>query len=114
VYWIFEQYLLGKSLGKIAADLEQPCILSPTSRSKWSREVIDKLLFSEKYADRVVLQKTIRAGASQIENEDLMERYLYTDSHEAIISDDVFMAVRKEKLSRSKNPENTIVTGFIF
>ena len=34
-----------------------------------------------------------------------MERYLCTSSHEAIISDEMFMAVQQEKLSRTQNPE---------
>ena len=41
-----------------------------------------------------------------------MERYLYTGSHEAIISDEMFMAVRQEKLKRAKNPENMIGMSF--
>ena len=92
VCWIFEQYLLGKSLGKIAAGLEARGVLSPTGRSKWNREAIDKLLSNEKYTGR----------------------YLYTGSHEAIIADEIFMAVQQEKLKRSKNPENTIAMSFTF
>jgi len=114
VCWIFKQYLSGKSLGKIAAGLEQQGILSPTGRSKWNREAIEKLLSNEKYTGRVLLQKTISTGAVQIENDGLMERYLYTGSHEAIISDDMFMAVQQEKLKRTKNPENTIAMSFTF
>jgi hypothetical protein len=56
----------------------------------------------------VLLQKTLSTGAVQIENNGLMERYLYTGSHEAIISDEMFMAVQQEKLSRSKEPQNHI------
>ena len=85
VCWIFEQYLSGNSLGKIAAGLEQQGILSPTGKAKWNREAIDKLLSNEKYTGRVLLQKTVSTGAVQIENNGLMERYLYTGSHEAII-----------------------------
>ncbi len=44
VCWIFEQYLFGKSLGKIAAGLERQGMPSPTGKSKWNREAIDKLL----------------------------------------------------------------------
>ena len=44
VCWIFEQYLSGNSLGKIAAGLEQRGILSPTGKLRWNREAIDKLL----------------------------------------------------------------------
>ena len=114
VCWIFEQYLLGKSLGKIAAGLEARGVLSPTGRSKWNREAIDKLLSNEKYTGRVLLQKTISTGAVQIENDGFMERYLYTDSHEAIISDEMFMAVQQEKLKRAKNPEKVVAISFTF
>ena len=103
VCWIFEQYLAGNSLGKIAAGLERQGIPSPTGRPKWNRETIDKLLSNEKYTGRVLLQKTVSTGAVQIENDGFIERYLYTDSHEAIISDEMFMAVQNEKLIRSKS-----------
>ena len=114
VTWIFEQYTDGKSLGKIATGLEQQGILSPTGKPKWNREAIDKLLSNEKYTGRVLLQKTISTGAVQIENDGLMDRYLYTDSHEAIISDELFEAVQQEKFSRSKNPESglSMTQGF--
>lgn len=108
VCWIFEQYLSGSSLGKIAAGLEQQVVLSPTGRPKWSREAIDKLLSNEKYTGRVLLQKTVSTGAVQIENDGFSDRYLYTDTHEAIISDKIFTAVQQEKLSRSQEPQNHV------
>ena len=108
VCWIFERYLAGDSLGEIAAGLERHGIPSPTGRPKWNREAIDKLLSNEKYTGRVLLQKTVSTGAVQIENNGLMERYLYTGSHEAIISDEMFMTVQQEKFSRSKEPQNHI------
>ncbi len=114
ICWIFERYLVGDSLGKIAASLEKQGIPSPTGRPKWSREAINKLLSNEKYTGRVLLQKTISTGAAQIENDGFMERYLYTGSHETIISDDVFMAVQQEKLKRAKDPENTIAMSLTF
>ena len=109
---IFERYLAGDSLGKIAAGLEKQGVLSPAGKPRWNREAIDKLLSNEKYTGRVLLQKTVSTGAVQIENNGLMERYLYTGSHEAIISDEMFMAVRHEKLKRAKNPENMIGMSF--
>ena len=114
VCWIFEQYLAGNSLGKIAAGLEKQGIPSPTGKPRWNREAIDKLLSNEKYTGRVMLQKTVSTGAVQIENDGLMERYLYTDSHEAIISDEMFMAVQREKLSRSKEPQNHVAMKLSF
>ena len=108
VCWIFERYLAGDSLGKIATGLEHQGILSPTGRPRWNREAIDKLLSNEKYTGRVLLQKTVSTGAVQIENDGFMDRYLYTGTHEAIISDEMFMAVQREKLNRSKGPENQV------
>ena len=114
VIWIFEQYISGMSLGKIAAGLEKQGIVSPTGKAKWNREAIDKLLSNEKYTGRVLLQKTVSTGAVQIENDGLMNQYLYTNSHEAIISDDLFAAVQQEKCKRSKNPEEglSMTQGF--
>ena len=114
VHWIFERYLAGDSLGKIASGLEQQGIPSPTCKSKWNQEAIDKLLSNEKYTGRVLLQKTISTGISQIDNNGLMDRYLYTDTHEAIISDEMFMAVQQEKLTRAKNPEKTVAMRLNF
>jgi len=108
ICWIFERYLSGDSLGKIAAGLEKRGIPSPTGKPKWNREAIDKLLSNEKYTGRVLLQKTISTGISQIENNGLMNQYLYTGSHEAIISDEMFIAVQQEKLKRARNPENAV------
>ena len=114
VHWIFGRHLAGESLGKIAAGLEKHGVLSPTGKPRWNREAIDKLLSNEKYTGRVLLQKTISTGAVQIENDGLTERYLYTGSHETIISDEMFMAVQQEKLKRTKNPKNTVAMCFTF
>ena len=114
VNWIFEQYLAGDSLGKIAAGLEKQGITSPTGKPRWNREAIDKLLSNEKYTGRVLLQKTVSTSAVQIENNGLMERYLYTGTHEAIITDELFMAVQQEKLSRSKEPQNQVTMDLAF
>ena len=113
VRWIFERYLAGDSLGKIASGLEQQGIPSPTGRPKWNREAINKLLSNEKYTGRVILQKTISTGTVQIENNGPMERYLYTGSHEAIISDEMFKAVQKEKQKRSNILENRFAIKMI-
>lgn len=62
----------------------------------------------------MLLQKTVSAGAGQIENDGLMDRYLYTDTHEAIISDEVFTAVQAEKKQRSTTPEHFFVMNANF
>ena len=114
VRWIFNQYLSGSSLGTIAAGLEKKGILSPTGKTKWNREALNKLLSNEKYTGRVLLQKTVSTGTTQIKNDGLMDRYFYTGSHEAIISDEMFQAVQQAKLGRAKNPENMVATNLTF
>lgn len=72
------------------------------------------MLSNEKYTGRVLLPKTVSTGAVQIENDGLMDWYLYTNSHEAIISDKLFKAVQQEKFRRSKNSESglSMTQGF--
>ncbi len=62
----------------------------------------------------MLLQKTVSTGAVEIENDGLMDRYLYTGTHEAIISDEIFMAVQQEKCSRSKEPQNQVAMKLTF
>jgi len=102
VRWIFGSYLNGISLGEIAAGLEERGIPSPTGKPRWNREALNKLLSNEKYTGRVLLQKTVSAGGSQFKNDGFMDRYLYSDSHEAIISDRTFKAAQEEKMRRTK------------
>ena len=108
---IFDQYLGGSSLGAIAAALERKDVLSPTGRLEWNRETLNKLLSNEKYTGRVLLRKTISAGGSQIKNDGLMDRYLYTGFHESIISDEIFQAVQRKKLSRAKNSKSMVAVN---
>ena len=114
VRWIFERYLNGDSLGRIAAGLEEQGIPSPTGKPKWNREALNKLLSNEKYTGRVLLQKTISTGGSQIKNDGFMERYLYSDSHEAIISDEIFRNAQQKKLQRINQPEKELSTQLFF
>lgn len=73
---------------------------------RWEYHDFDKLLSNEKYTGRVMLQKTISTGISQIKNDGLMD--LYTATHEATISDEMFVVVQQDKLTRSKNPEKAV------
>ena len=114
VRWIFERYLIGDSLGKIAAGLEEQGILSPTGKPKWNREALNKLLSNEKYTGRVLLQKTISAGGSQVKNDGFMERYLYSDSHGAIVTDEIFRDAQQKKLQRTNQPEKELSIQLFF
>lgn len=99
--WIFERYISGHSLGKIADALLSKGICSPTCRTIWNREAIDKLLSNEKYTGDVVLQKTVVQKGKQVVNNEIAEKYTLHDSHPAIISMDLFIEVQHEKARRS-------------
>lgn len=114
VHWIFESYLNGDSLGKIATGLEERGIPSPTGKSKWSREALNKLLSNEKYTGRVQLQKTVSAGGSQFKNDGFISRYLISDTHEAIIADETFKAAQQEKVRRANCPERQHTLQILF
>ncbi len=114
VRWIFDRYLSGDSLGKIATGLEMQSVPSPTGRPKWSREAISKLISNEKYTGRVLLQKTISAGGAQIKNDGFMEQYLYSGSHEAIIPDEIFRDAQQKKLQRTNQPEKELSIQLFF
>lgn len=101
VGWIFDRYLSGDSLGKIADGLKERGIPSPTGKPTWNREAISKLLSNEKYTGRVLLQKTISMGSSQIKNNGRMVRYLITGAHAVIISDETFTEAQMEKQRRT-------------
>jgi len=105
VRWIFESYLHGDSLGKIAAGLEKQGIPASTGKPKWNREAINKLITNEKYTGRVLLQKTIIAGGSQMKNDGLMVRYLISDTHEAIVEEETFKVAQQEKMRRTNCTE---------
>ena len=49
VRMIFDYYLSGASLGKVADMLSEKRIPSPTGKERWTRAAIDKLLSNAKY-----------------------------------------------------------------
>jgi len=67
-----------------------------------NREAIDKLLSNEKYTGQVMLQKTVSFYGIQIENNNIEDKYLVSNNHQAITSKDMFDEVQAEKQSRTK------------
>lgn len=53
---IFDYYLAGASLGKVADILFAQQIPSPTGKAKWTRAAIDHILSNSKYVNIVGLQ----------------------------------------------------------
>lgn len=108
VRWIFERYVAGDSLDKIAKGLAKKGIPSPTGREKWNRQAIDKLLSNEKYTGCALLQKTFTVNGQQIHNNGKGNRYLYRNNNPAIICKAIFIAVQEEKAARARNQEKVV------
>lgn len=97
VSFIFKRYLNGDSLGKIAKALEQKEILSPTGKTKWNKETINKLISNEKYAGEVMLQKTHSLCGMQFVNYGQFEKVVITNHNPSIISKELFGEVQELK-----------------
>ena len=87
---------------------------SPTGKGKWNREAISKLLSNEKYVGSVLLQKTISEDGYQVKNQGELERVLIRNHHPAIVSAELFEAVQRAKLDRSKEDANAPEMKMIF
>ena len=111
VMWIFESYLSGYSLGKIANELFERGVKSPSGKDRWNREAIDKLLSNEKYVGSVLLRKTVTVNGTQIDNKGLVDRYLTANTHPAIINLELFKAVQNAKVERSRGNNMGINTA---
>ena len=101
VRWIFEQYISGDSLRKIAEALETEKVPSPAGKSKWSRETVNKIISNEKYICRLLIRKAVRLGGAQTQHGARILQFLCSGMHEAIVSEEIFHAAQQEKLRRN-------------
>lgn len=72
------------------------------------------MLSNEKYTGRVLLQETISTGISQIKNDGILARYVISNAHDPIISDEMFKLVQQEKMKRTNSPEARSSMQMIF
>lgn len=92
VQHIFELYLQGKSEAAIIEDLAARKILTSRGKERWSKKAIETVLTNEKYTGNVVIMKS---GGNHT-------RYRADNSHEAIITQEVFDKVQEEMKKRAK------------
>lgn len=88
---IFNWYLGGLSINGIIKELEQLEIKSPTGKERWNKRSLEVMLSNEKYKGAVRL----------FDNNKFDVQYLASDNHPAIITEEIFTAVQKEKAIRS-------------
>ena len=102
VRMIFTDYLSG--MGKVAITNKLQAMGIPTKKnSKWMTSTIHAILRDEKYTGNMILQKTFRNNHLQKakkHNTGELPKYCVDNSHEAIISQDVFDKVQSELARR--------------
>ena len=102
---IFRLFLQGKSSLGIKKELEKLKIKTATGQDIWHSTVIEKMLQNEKYMGHALLQKTYTVDyltKKRIDNNGIVPQYYIKNSHEPIISEEIFYEVQGELKKRSK------------
>lgn len=104
VRMIFRLFIEGQSYSQICRILENLGIKTVTGNTKWARCVIEKMLSNEKYVGDALLQKTYTIDfltKKRVINKGIVPQYYIKGNHEAIIPEDLFLNVQKEKARRA-------------
>ena len=104
---IYREYLDGASLNKIGKGLQADGILTAAKKEIWRPETVRKILKNEKYIGDALLQKTYTVDfltKKRVVNDGLVPQYYVENSHEAIISREIFRQVQEELARRSSLP----------
>ena len=106
---IYREYLEGASFLQIKRSLEADGIPNGAVHKKWHESNIHQILTNEKYIGDALLQKTYTVSIldkKRSTNNGQRLKYYVEESHEAIISKDVFMRVQSEITRRANlNPD---------
>ena len=115
---IYELFLEGKTIRHIAEKLTSDGVLTPGGKTKWSVSTVKSILSNEKYKGDALLQKTYTVDYLTKEirkNDGALAQYLVENSHEAIISPEVFDLVqkrlKKQSLYRTKLRDDSIFSN---
>jgi Site-specific recombinases, DNA invertase Pin homologs len=111
---IFDLYLQGHSIVSIIRELKTQDIKSPTGMDNWSKRAIETILTNKKYVGKVILGKTygeeFPTGKRHL-NRGEKTQYTANESHDAIISSEIFDAVitMREQRSNIKIVDDKVV-----
>lgn len=101
---IYRMFLDGMTIRNIAKELTERGIKTPGGKDVWSVSTIRSILSNEKYKGDALLQKTYTLdylSKTVKKNNGEVKQYYVTNSHEAIIDEDVFNLVQVELQRRS-------------
>ena len=122
---MFCLYLEGNSINNIIGWLEENEIESPTGNNRWSSNSVSGILKNEKYKGDALLQKTYTVDyltKTVARNKGEVAQYYVENSHEGIVSREIFDMVQDE-MKRRRNytgdksisfSSNYALTGIVF
>ena len=106
---MFQDYLDGDSCRKICKNLKDRGVKTMNGNTTWHPDTVRRILSNEKYMGDALLQKTYSKDVlnpRRITNNGELDQYYVSNSHEAIVSKEVFEAVQKEKERRKSMRED--------
>lgn len=106
---IYRLFLEGKTISSIAKYLTDNKIHTPAGKKKWSITTVQSILTNEKYKGDALLQKCYTVDfltKKQKKNEGEVPQYYVKNSHEAIISPEVYDLAQNELKNRAKGNFN--------
>lgn len=101
---IFREYLEGLSVQDIRRSLERDGVRTGTGSARWHVSTIQGILSNEKYMGDALLQKTVTKDTlekKRVRNTGEMPQYYVENSHEPIISKEIFTLVQHETARRA-------------
>ena len=101
---IYERFLAGDSLFKIAQYLDGRKILTPAGKEKWSMSTIKSILTNEKYIGDAIINKTYVSDylTKKVKvNHGERPKYYVENNHPAIIEKETFHRVQEELARRA-------------
>ena len=104
VRYIFMKYLEGKSSCAIAKDVTAQGKKTIRGNTVWNPCVIDKILQNEKYMGDMLSQKTYTSDfltKKREKNVGALPQYYVENSHEPIVSREIFYMAREERIRRN-------------
>lgn len=104
---IYRLFLEGKTISSIAKRLTEAGIKTPGGKDKWTATTIKSILTNEKYKGDALLQKCYTVDfltKKRKKNEGEVPQYYVKNSHEAIISPEVYDLVQAEIKKRAQSP----------
>lgn len=111
---IFLEFLDGVGLIEIARRLNREQV--PTKKNAgWSRRTVKLILKNVSYTGNVILQKWITVDPIEKQkklNQGEADQYFVPDTHEAIISYEMWDQVQGMLISQSKSPESPLISPF--